>query len=135
MIMSQEKKVDISLLLFRLYVGFAMFYGHGLRKFNKLIGDEDITFADPFGIGPAPSLALAVFAEVFCSFLIVLGLFTRLATIPLIITMLVAWLMVHSGDPFGDQELPVFYLVSYIVIFLQGSGWYSLDALMNRKQK
>ncbi|MFM7089720.1 MAG: DoxX family protein [Bacteroidota bacterium] len=133
--MSQEKKVDISLLLFRLYVGFAMFYGHGLRKFNKLIGDEDITFADPFGIGPAPSLALAVFAEVFCSFLIVLGLFTRLATIPLIITMLVAWLMVHSGDPFGDQELPVFYLVSYIVIFLQGSGWYSLDALMNRKQK
>jgi len=135
MIMSQEKKVDISLLLFRLYVGFAMFYGHGLRKFNKLIGDEDITFADPFGIGPAPSLALAVFAEVFCSFLIVLGLFTRLATIPLIITMLVAWLMVHSGDPFGDQELPVFYLISYIVIFLQGSGWYSLDALMNRKQK
>jgi len=133
--MSQEKKVDISLLLFRLYVGFAMFYGHGLRKFNKLIGDEDITFADPFGIGPAPSLALAVFAEVFCSFLIVLGLFTRLATIPLIITMLVAWLMVHSGDPFGDQELPVFYLISYIVIFLQGSGWYSLDALMNRKQK
>lgn len=133
--MSQEKKVDISLLLFRLYVGFAMFYGHGLRKFNKLIGDEDITFADPFGIGPAPSLALAVFAEVFCSFLIVLGLFTRLATIPLIITMLVAWLMVHYGDPFGDQELPVFYLVSYIVLFLQGSGWYSLDALMNRKQK
>jgi len=133
--MFQEKKVDISLLLFRLYVGFAMFYGHGLRKFNKLIGDEDITFADPFGIGPAPSLALVVFAEVFCSFLIVLGLFTRLATIPLIITMLVAWLMVHSGDPFGDQELPVFYLVSYIVIFLQGSGWYSLDSLMNRKQK
>jgi len=120
MIMSQEKKVDISLLLLRLYVGFAMFYGHGLRKFNKLLGDEEITFADPFGIGPAPSLALAVFAEVFCSVLIVLGLFTRWATIPLIITMLVAWLMVHSGDPFGDQELPVFYLVSYIVLFLQG---------------
>lgn len=134
MIMSHEKKVDISLLLFRLYVGFAMFYGHGLRKFNKLIGDEDIAFADPFGIGPVPSLALAVFAEAFCSFLIVLGLFTRWATIPLVITMLVAWLMVHSGDPFGDQELPVFYLVSYIVIFLQGPGWYSLDSLMNRKQ-
>jgi putative oxidoreductase len=132
--MSQEKKVDISLLILRLYVGFAMFYGHGLRKFYKLFGAEEITFADPFGIGPAPSLALAVFAEVFCSVFIVLGLFTRWSTIPLIITMLVAWLMVHSGDPFGDQELPVFYLVSYIVLFLQGSGWYSLDSLMNRKQ-
>lgn len=132
--MSQEKKTDIALLLLRLYVGFAMFYGHGLRKFNKLFGDEEITFADPFGIGPAPSLALAVFAEVLCSVLIAFGLFTRLSTIPLIITMLVAWLFVHFSDPFGDQELPVFYLISYIVLFLQGPGWYSLDSLMNRKQ-
>ncbi len=81
-----------------------------------------------------PSLALAVFAEVFCSILIMLGLFTRLSAIPLIITMLVAWLMVHISDPFGDMELPVFYLVSYVVLFLQGAGWYSLDSLMNRKQ-
>jgi putative oxidoreductase len=81
-----------------------------------------------------PSLVLAVFAEVFCSILIMLGLFTRLSAIPLIITMLVAWLMVHISDPFGDQELPVFYLVSYVVLFLQGAGWYSLDSLMNRKQ-
>ena len=44
-----------------------------------------------------------------------LGLFTRLSAIPLIITMLVAWLMVHISDPFGDMELPVFYLVSYVV--------------------
>ncbi|MFN9381471.1 MAG: DoxX family protein [Bacteroidota bacterium] len=132
--MSQEKKTDLALLLLRLYVGFAMFYGHGLRKFNKLFGDEEINFADPFGLGPVPSLALAVFAEVFCSILIMLGLFTRLSAIPLIITMLVAWLMVHISDPFGDMELPVFYLVSYVVLFLQGAGWYSLDSLMNRKQ-
>lgn len=75
---------------------------------DKLFGGEEITFADPFGLGPAPSLALAVFAEVFCSILIMLGIFTRLSVIPLIITMLVAWLMVHISDPFGDQELPVF---------------------------
>jgi len=62
-------------------------------------------------------------------------LFTRLSTVPLIITMLVAWLMVHLKVPFGDQELPVFYLVSYIVILLQGPGWYSFDSLMNRKQR
>jgi len=133
--MSQDKKTDISLLLLRLYVGFAMFYGHGLRKIMKLIGDEEIRFADPFGIGPFASLVLVVFAEVLCSVFIAIGLFTRLSTVPLIITMLVAWLMVHLKDPFGDQELPVFYLVSYIVILLQGPGWYSFDSLMNRKQR
>lgn len=132
--MTQEKKTDLALLLLRLYVGFAMFYGHGLRKMDILFGGEEITFADPFGLGPAASLALATFAEVFCSILIILGLFTRLSAIPLIITMLVAWLMVHISDPFGDMELAIFYLVSYVVLFLQGAGWYSLDSLMNRKQ-
>jgi putative oxidoreductase len=126
-IMTQEKKTDISLLILRLYVGFAMFYGHGF-------GEEEITFADPFGIGASASLALAVFAEVLCSVLVAVGLFTRLSTIPLMITMLVAWTFVHWGDPFGDQELPIFYLVAYVVLFLQGPGWYSIDSLMNRRQ-
>lgn len=40
--MTQEKKTDIALLLLRLYVGFAMFYGHGLRKMDKLFGERKL---------------------------------------------------------------------------------------------
>lgn len=126
--MNQTKKNDYALLLMRLVFGLSMVYGHGWRKFNRLIGSDEITFADPFGIGPAPSLALVVFAEVGCAVLVAIGLFTRLALVPLIITMLVAAFVAHWGDPFGDMEMALLYLTAYIALILTGPGWYSVDA-------
>lgn len=126
--MHASKKLDWALLLLRLMFGLGMIYGHGLRKMGRLFSGEEITFANPFGIGPEASLALAVFAEVLCAGLLVVGLFTRLAAVPLIITMLVAVFIAHAGEPFKEMELGLLYLVSYIVILLAGPGWYSIDA-------
>ncbi len=52
------------------------------------------------GMSGELSLTLTVFAEIICSVFILFGLGTRLAVIPLIITMLVAVLYIHSSDPF-----------------------------------
>ena len=57
-----------------------------------------------------------------------LGLFTRLASLPLIFTMLVAILARHWGDPFGQVEKALMYLFAYLSLLLAGAGWYSLDA-------
>ncbi len=111
-----------------------MLYNHGWGKLLKYFSDEPIGFADPIGLGMAASLALTVFAEVFCSVLLITGLFTRLATIPLMMTMLVAIFVIHWDDPFGKKELALLYLVPYIVIFLIGAGKYSLDALIIKKR-
>lgn len=126
--MESTRSTDLALLLMRLFFGIAMIYEHGWGKMLRLFGDEPIRFADPFGIGPAPSLALAVLAEVLCAALLALGLFTRLSAIPLIITMLVASFYSHWGEPFGEMEKSLMYLVAYIALLLTGPGWYSLDA-------
>ena len=105
-----------------------MLYGHGWGKLLRLFGDDPIKFSDPFGIGPPASLALVVFAELFCAFLIAIGLFTRQAAIPLIITMLVAIFYAHLGDPFPKIEKALMYLTAYVSLLLTGPGWYSLDA-------
>jgi putative oxidoreductase len=126
--MAFSKKLDWALLALRLMFGAGMLYGHGLRKLDRLFGDAEIKFADPFGIGPVPSLALVVFAEVVCAALLVLGLFTRWATIPLIIAMLVAVFYAHGSDPFSDKEMGLLYLTAYVSIALAGPGWYSVDA-------
>lgn len=126
--MLQSKKTDWALLLMRLVFGLCMVYGHGWRKLGRLFGGEEITFADPFGIGPAPSLALVVFAEVVCAVLLAIGLFTRLALIPLIITMLVAAFGAHWADPFSDKEMAILYLTAYTALILTGPGWFSVDA-------
>ncbi len=84
------KNTDIALLLLRLGVGGLMLT-HGIPKLMRLFGSDPIQFGDPIGIGVEASLTLAVFSEVICSVLIIIGLGTRLAAIPLIITMAVAF--------------------------------------------
>ena len=111
-----------------------MIIGHGWGKVLRLFGDEPIKFADPFGLGPEVSLALVAFAEFFCSILIMLGLFTRWAVIPLIITMLVAVFYSHIDDPFSRMEKGLMYLIPYFVLLLSGPGGFSLDAWWDRRK-
>lgn len=118
--------IDFALLILRLAAGGFMLT-HGIGKFEHLFSGEPIMFPDPMGVGATVSLALVVFAEVFCSIFLVFGIATRLSAIPLIITMLVAAFIVHAEDGFGKQELPLLYAVVYIVLAIAGSGKVSLD--------
>ena len=121
------KLTDLSLLLLRITFGGLMLINHGWGKFLKLTSGEEIKFASVFGMGPEMSLGLAVFAEVLCAGMIVIGLFTRLAVIPLIITMLVAIFVIHISDPFKKMEMAILYLIPYLVLLWNGSGRYSVD--------
>jgi putative oxidoreductase len=123
-------KVHLALLLLRIIVACTMLF-HGIPKLEKLL-TGDFTFRDPIGIGTGPSLALAVFAEVGCSLLLLIGLGTRLATIPLIITMLVAGFIAHANDPITTKDLILLYLLIYSVLLLLGSGKYSIDNMLSK---
>jgi putative oxidoreductase len=109
-----------------------MIVAHGLPKLNRLTSGEEIKFADPFGLGPQISLALAVFAEVVCSIFIILGLGTRLAAIPLTITMAVAVFFAHANDPFATKEKPIAFMIVFIMLLVFGSGRYSIDRLVTK---
>lgn len=116
---------DLGLLLLRIVSGGVMLT-HGYPKFQKILAGN-MQFGDPLGLGQASSLYFSTFAEFVCSILIVLGLFTRLATIPLIINMTVVFFIVHAADDFGKKEMPLLYLGMFIVLFFMGSGRFSLD--------
>lgn len=126
------KNIDVILLFVRIGIA-ALMLVHGGPKLVKLLSEEPIQFASVFGMSPALSLGLAVFAEFFCSLLILFGLGTRLATVPLIITMLIAVFYIHAEDPFARQELGLHYLLVYILLLVAGSGKYSVDHLLYRK--
>lgn len=122
--------VHVCLLLLRVGAA-ALMLTHGIPKLNKVI-NGNFQFGDPLGIGSTPSLIMATFAEFGCSLLLILGFATRLATIPLIITMSVAAFIVHTKDPFARQELPLMYLLIFIVLLVLGSGKYSIDSRIKR---
>ncbi len=117
---------DIGLTLLRVVPSAAMLLAHGLPKFQKLIAGN-FEFADPIGIGAAPSLFLAVIGEFVAPILIIIGYKTRFAAVPAFITMFVAAFITHGADPFAKKELALLYAVFFAVIFLVGPGKYSLD--------
>jgi putative oxidoreductase len=126
-----QNRLDVWLLLLRILVaGFML--THGLPKFYMLMSG-DFEFADPIGIGEAATLFLAVLAEVICSTFIFIGLGTRLATVPLLATMLVAAFISNWNDPFGKKELPLLYLFIYMTLLILGSGKYSIDFLLTKR--
>src|SRR5688572_23204783 len=109
------RRADIGLLVLRLGVGGMMAFGHGwgkLASFSERAG----TFSDPLGIGSLNSLLLVVVAEFVCAVLIMLGLFTRAACVPPLITMLVAAFVQHAGQAFGNREKALLFAVAFIVI-------------------
>jgi putative oxidoreductase len=127
----RELLSDAGLLILR--VGIAgMMLTHGWPKLEKLM-NPPFKFADPLGLGAEASLVLAVFAELFCSLLVVVGLGTRAAAIPLLITMLVAAFIVHGDDPWKKQEFALVYAIPFLTLIFTGPGRFSLDTIVRRK--
>lgn len=121
------------ILVIRLFVGISMLT-HALPKFEKLIANDNIEFINFLGLGSAISLVLVVFAELLCSVFIIFGFITRLATIPLMITMLVAFFVVHGSDSYAAKELSLVYFFFYLTLLILGSGKFSLDFLFSKKE-
>jgi putative oxidoreductase len=125
---------DTALLLLRIWHGGALLVLHGwgkLASFSSMAPN----FVDPFGIGKTPSLALAVFGEVVCSALLILGLFTRVAALGCAITMATAFWFAHGARLTGQNsgEMAFLLLGVYLALFIAGAGKFSLDAKMGAK--
>ena len=120
---------NIAMLLLRVSAGVLMM-AHG---YNKLVHFTEMKakFMNFLGLGSTLTLCLVIFAELFCSMFLVIGLFSRLVVIPLIINMSVALLKAHNGDVFGQGEKAAIFLFCYIALLLCGPGKISVDKLAN----
>lgn len=124
--MKSSPKTDFGLLLLRI-AGSGLLLTHGIPKLMNYFGEDPIQFGNPIGIGSGPSHFLVMFAEVFCAFLVLIGLKTRWAAVPVVIAMLVAAFVAHAADPIGAKEKSLLFAAIFIGIFLMGPGRYSFD--------
>lgn len=124
---------DVLLLALRVYWGYG-FYMAGVSKFSKVasLASYFSSINIPF---PEFSVYLVAIIETVCGIMLVAGLASRLATVPLIFTMLGALFFAHTGGTmqiFSDQAVflaqpPVTYLLVSLVIFAFGPGSISAD--------
>ena len=148
-----EVSASIGLLLLRLGIG-GYLITHGWGKLQMLLAGGAEKFGDPIGLGSTLSLLLVTTSEFLCALLIVLGLATRLAAVPVVITMAVAAFVIHAGDPWTmeaaanaffsgasktwfSKEPALLYLIPFLSLVFTGGGKISLDGLiaMRRNQR
>jgi len=122
--------VNLSLLVLRVVFG-GMMFTHGWKKLNTFSASKD-QFPDPLHIGHSLSLSLTIFAEAFCAALVVVGLLTRLAAVPLVICMGVVVFIVMKDVPLDKNEMGILFLAAFTAILLAGPGKYSVDQLIGK---
>lgn len=120
-----------ALFILRVTMGLGMIFGHGLPKLMSF-SDRAGGFSDPLGLGAPLSLALIVFAEVLCAGLVVLGVFTRLASIPVLFGMGVVVFIVKDGAILGGGELAAAYAVGFLALLIGGGGSFSLGRILRK---
>jgi putative oxidoreductase len=126
-----DTAISFAALILRLGLGFLMLIPHGWDKLQHF-SEKSHNFLDPLHIGSLLSLLLVVFAEVICSCFLILGLFTRLACIPLIFEMLVIIFLMHHGSILPDAEKEGLYLAGYLALIFTGPGKVSVDKLIGK---
>lgn len=121
---------NAAMLLLRLISGILLMH-HGYGKLTHF-SEMKTHFMDFMGIGMTASLSLVIFAEFFCALFITIGVFTRLATIPIIVAMAVAIIKSHNLQVFGEGEKAVLYLGAFLVILILGPGKMSIDGMVGK---
>ena len=122
---------NFSMLFLRVVFGLLIIIKHGYFKMVHF-ADLQTQFYNFLGLGMKTSLVLSLFAEIICALFIVLGLFTRIAVIPLIITMLVAIFGADSAKPLIESELALLYLGAFVTLLFCGPGKISIDGMINK---
>lgn len=136
LILAQKYAQDIFLLCIRLFWGYNFFLtGKGkLLNFERTVG-----YFSSLGIPmPEINVLMAGSTETVGGILLFLGLGSRIITLPLMFTMIVALLTAHREEVLGilsdtDAFLatpPFLFLFASLIIFLFGAGKYSLDRIL-----
>lgn len=128
---------SIALGLVRMVVGL-VFVLHGAQKlFVYHYAGVAEMFAHMGIPAPGISAALAIAAELGGGLLLLTGLYTRLAAIPVAFTMVVAIAEVHLRAGFfaqnGGFEYPLTLLVATIALMVGGSGAFGVDGWLARR--
>jgi putative oxidoreductase len=134
---TSDSKQSVALGLIRMIVGL-VFVLHGAQKIFVYHYPGVVAAFQHMGI-PVPGIAaaFAMAAEFVGGLLLLTGLYTRLAAIPVAFTMLVAITLVHLHGGFfapAGFEYPLTLLVATVALIIGGGGAFALDNLLSRKQ-
>lgn len=119
---------DVGPLLLRIFMGTRLLYGvvDNIVSWEKMLEFEAFLKTSHFPF-PLISAVVSVYAQAIAGILIIIGYQTRWAAMAMVINFLIAFLMVHWGQPY-DQLTSVLSMLFIALYFMfAGAGKYSID--------
>ena len=125
-----ELAFNVGILLTRIVFGFYMM----MSGYDKLahFAEKKAAFMNFLSLGSTTSLILVVFAEFFCALFVMIGLFTRLSAITIVICMSVALFKAHGGDILNTGSHATMFLTVFMMILMVGPGKFSVDGFSGK---
>ncbi|MGF6770004.1 putative oxidoreductase [Paraburkholderia sp. GAS199] len=118
---SRATIVDVGLLYLRASASLLVLAVHGLPKVMHY-ASQAAEIEDPFHLGRGVSIAFAIFAEVICPPLMILGIATRLAALPILIVTAIALVFVHRDWSLAQGQFAWMLLILFGTIAIAGPG-------------
>jgi putative oxidoreductase len=123
--MKRFESADLALLFLRVSASLLVLFVHGLPKALHVRAQLGV-IEDPLHLGGAFTLAFAIFAEVVCPVLMMLGVFTRLAAMPILVVTAVALTLVHPDWTLEQGQFAWMLLILFGTVAIGGAGRYRL---------
>jgi putative oxidoreductase len=123
----RARLADLGLLFLRVGGAALLWNYHVLRKLESF-EEELVHFPDPIGLGSDVALILALISEGLCSLLVALGLLTRVASLPIVLSMVMVLRLALVGFEGADVQGAYLYGLPYLALVALGPGRFSLDA-------
>ncbi|QNA45899.1 DoxX family protein [Lacibacter sediminis] len=122
----------LSMLLLRIAVSIELIVAHGLKKLGIGVAMVE-QIPNPLQLPEIFNQGFALASNLIFPVFVILGLFTRVAILPILAVTLTGYFVLHWHDALLVKDVPFMYSVVYLLILALGPGKYSIDYILNKK--
>jgi len=128
-----NKLNNSALFFFRIAISCELIYAHGLKKIAIGTALAEVV-PNPLGLPDVLNQAFATTANLVMPIFIILGLMTRIATLPILAVTLTGYFVLHFNDPALVKDVPLMYSLCFLLLCFVGAGKYSLDHYISKEK-
>ncbi|PSL31027.1 DoxX family protein [Chitinophaga ginsengisoli] len=120
------------LLVYRVLLSAELIYAHGLKKMGVGVAEAEV-IPNPLHLPEAFNSLFADAANLVFPLFVIVGLFTRIAILPILAVTLTGYFVLHFHDAPLIKDTPYIYSLNYLLLLVMGPGRYSLDAYIFKR--